>query len=266
MRTRPSGAALCAVLAVSAALPGAAEDLPAPPPEARIVWLGELHDNPAHHRVQAGIVARLAPTALVFEMLEPRHAEAPADRADAGALAAAWEWADRGWPDFAMYHPIVAAAPEAAIRGAARPPGAVRRAVGEGALMVFGADGARFGLDVPLAPEEQAAREALQDAAHCGALPEGLLPGMVEAQRLRDADLAAAALAALNETGGPVAVIAGTGHVRADWGAPAMVARAAPDVAQWTLAQTVGAAEVPADLVLTAEPAPDAGDPCAGFR
>ena len=37
---------------------------------------------------------------------------------------------------------------------------------------------------------EQAAREAEQMAAHCDALPEDILPGFVEAQRLRDAALA----------------------------------------------------------------------------
>ena len=70
--------------------------------------------------------------------------------------------------------------------------GDVRRAVSEGAATVFGGAAPLFGLDAALDPEEQATREAGQMAAHCDALPEDVLPGMVEAQRLRDAALAAA--------------------------------------------------------------------------
>ncbi len=65
----------------------------------------------------------------------------------------------------------------------------------EGAAAVFGAAAARFGLDAPLPEDEQAAREAEQAEAHCGALPAEMLPGMVEAQRLRDAALARAVAA-----------------------------------------------------------------------
>lgn len=263
-------AALLAVAALPAA--GAAE-VPTPPPDVGVVWLGEVHDNPAHHAAQAEVVARLAPSALVLEMLEPRHAEAPVDRADPAGMAAAWEWEARGWPPFALYAPVLLAT-DAPVFGAALPPDAVRASVTEGAAAVFGEDAARFGLDAPLPPGEQAAREGVQAAAHCDALPEAMLPGFVEAQRLRDAALARTALDALEATGGPVAVIAGTGHVRADWGAPAMLARVAPEVAQWTLGQVEGdaadatgaaGATGPFDAVLSAD-APERPDPCAAFR
>ena len=86
-----------------------------------------------------------------------------------------------------------------------------------------------FGLDAALDPEEQATREAGQMAAHCDALPDHVLPGMVEAQRLRDAALSRAIVAAILETdGGPVAVITGNGHARTDWGIPPMLTRALP--------------------------------------
>nr|WP_238941400.1 ChaN family lipoprotein [Jannaschia sp. Os4] len=249
--------------ALVAAGPATADTAPLPPAGAQVVWLGEVHDNPDHHRVQAGIVAALDPSALVLEMLEPRHAAAPVDRGDVAAMDAAFEWSARGWPDLAMYAPILAQG--APLYGAALPPDEVRRAVSDGALAVFGTGGARFGLDRPLPPEQQAEREAGQAAAHCEALPEEMLPGFVEAQRLRDAALADAALRALAETGGPVAVIAGTGHVRADWGAPSMVALAAPEVAQWTLGQGEGELDGPFDAVAVAD-APERGDPCAAFR
>ena len=74
--------------------------------------------------------------------------------------------------------------------------------------------------------------------AHCDALPEDMLPGMVAVQRLRDAVLARAVVRAMDDTGGPVAVITGNGHARRDWGMPAMLARAAPDLDVWVLGQT----------------------------
>ncbi len=188
-----------------------------------VVFLGEVHDNPLHHAAQARIVAALEPSAIVFEMVEPDHALALTDdfRANALQLEAALEWEARGWPDFAMYYPIFAAAPEAGIFGGALPRETVRSAVSEGAAQVFGEAAMLFGLDQPLSDQEQEAREALQMAAHCDALPLEMLPGMVEAQRLRDAALARAVVSALGQGGeGPVVVIAGNGHVREDWGVP----------------------------------------------
>ena len=103
--------------------------------------------------------------------------------------------------------------------------------------------------------------------AHCDALPEDILPGMVEAQRLRDAALARAVLAAMAETGGPVAVITGNGHARRDWGLPRMLARAAPDLTLVSIGQFEAPPEddPPFDLWLVTTPAPR-DDPCAAFR
>jgi uncharacterized iron-regulated protein len=107
--------ALALKVALCAAGPAAAQD---------VAILGEVHDNPAHHAEQAAQVARLQPASIVFEMLSEAQAErvTPALRGDAEALGAALGWAESGWPDFSMYHPIFTAAPEAAIYGALVPP------------------------------------------------------------------------------------------------------------------------------------------------
>ncbi|MBK1636223.1 ChaN family lipoprotein [Rhodovulum adriaticum] len=245
-------------------VPAALSDLP----PADVVVLGELHDNPHHHANQAAAVAAMQPAALVFEMLTPEQAArvTPELRGDAQALGAALEWADSGWPDFAMYHPIFTAAPQAAIYGAALPREQVRRAVGEGAAAVFGADAGTFGLDRPLPEDQKITREAAQMTAHCNALPEAMLPGMVEAQRLRDAAFARATLTALRETGGPVVVITGNGHARTDWGLPHALRLAAPDVSLLSVGQLESAPEgtPPHDLWLVTDPA-DRPDPCAAF-
>jgi uncharacterized iron-regulated protein len=234
---------------------------------ADVVILGEIHDNPEHHRNQALAVAALKPRALVFEMLTPQQAmQTPPDRSDAAGLARAFDWQNSGWPDFAMYHPIFAAAPEARIYGGDLPPGDAQRAVSDGAAPVFGTDAALYGLATRLAPEDQTAREAEQRDAHCNALPEDLLPGMVEAQRLRDAALARAVVQALDETGGPVAVITGSGHARVDVGVPAVLDLVVPQARVLSVGQieAPAAAEQPYDLWIVTPPAAR-DDPCATF-
>jgi hypothetical protein len=186
--------------------------------------------------------------------------------ADAARLGAALGWEAMGWPDFAMYHPVFVAAGDAAHVGAAVPEGDVRRAFDEGAAAVFGAGAAAFGL-AALAPDDQAAREAEQAEAHCGALPDEMLPGMVEVQRLRDAAFARAALAAFDASGGPVVVITGTGHARADVGVPAAILAARPEVTVWALGQVEAdpGPDAPFDAVnVTAAVARD--NPCAVFE
>lgn len=260
-------AALCLALAASATAgeiwPEGLDALPS----ADVVILGEVHDNPAHHANQARAVAALKPAALVFEMLTPEEAaRTPADRRDAAAMAAALGWDASGWPDFAMYHPIFLAAPEARVFGGEVERDSARRAVSEGAAVVFGPEAARYGLDQALPPAEQAARDAEQFAAHCEAMPIEMMGGMVEAQRLRDAALARAVVQAMAETGGPVAVIAGSGHARKDWGLPAVLAMAAPELRVLSIGQGEAGperdAEAPFDLWLVTPPA-EREDPCA---
>lgn len=234
-----------------------------------VVLLGEIHDNPVHHMAQAALVSRVAPAALVFEMLTGDQAAGAQGNlvADRGALADALGWADSGWPDFAMYHPIFLAAPDAAIFGAAIPRGHARKAMDAGLAETFGTEAEAYGLTEPLAATEQEQREQLQFRAHCDALPEEMLAAMVDVQRLRDARLAQVTLQALSETGGPVAVITGNGHARADWGIPRFLRRAAPGVTYFALGQTEeGAVLVGAfDAVLDA-PGVDRPDPCEAFR
>ncbi len=229
-------------LAAVSVLPGTA---PAGPVEDLLRWrdvviLGEVHDNPAHHETQARLARAVAPKALVFEMLSPDQAGRITDdlRADREALAETLDWENSGWPDFAMYYQIMQAAPGAAIYGAGVPRDAARAAFEAGIVESFGADAASYGLDRPLPDDQLEARLDLQREAHCDALPEEMLPVMVDAQRLRDMTLADAALRALRDTGGPVAVITGNGHARADWGVPALLANAGSGVAVFALGQS----------------------------
>ena len=234
-----------------------------------VVIMGEVHDNPVHHANQADWVARLSPTAVVFEMLTPELADKARPAVmDNAALADLFQWEQRGWPDFGMYAPIFRAAPKAAVIGGDVPAAQLRTALREGAAAAFGEAAPLFALNRPLPRPESEAREALQAEAHCNALPTEILPGMVEAQRLRDAALAQGVVAGLLLTGGPVAVITGNGHARTDWGLPAALRAALPDAR----VLSIGQFETPPDFdplhdlfTLTAAP-PRSGDPCDVFR
>jgi uncharacterized iron-regulated protein len=191
------------------------------------VLLGEKHDNPDHHRLQAWLVERLAAAgrrpAVVLEMLDASQREALARHLrerprDAAGLGAAVDF-EVGWGPWELYRPIAEAAlaaglplvagnlSPAELRRASAPPGPER----DPALR------SRLGLDRPY-PEAARAQLARQiDAGHCGLAPATAIATMIDAQRARDAALADALVQA--GTDGAV-LIAGSGHTRADLGVP----------------------------------------------
>ena len=237
-------------------------------PSADIVIIGEQHDHAQHHENQALIVTALKPQAIVFEMLSPEQVaqSAGVDPSDAEALEAAFDWHAGGWPDFALYHPIFVAAAEAVWFGAALPREQVRASISKGAAQVFGPDAERFGLLADLPEAQQSVREGLQMASHCDALPPEMLPGMVEAQRLRDSHFARVALDALHRHGAPVVVIVGNGHARTDWGMPHALRSAAPELNVLSIGQVSKEADVPFDRWIKTDPFKAPGDPCAAFK
>ena len=228
---------------------------------ADIVVLGEIHDSAEAHARQAELVEALEPSALVFEMLSPAQVAGAAgvDRSDAAALGGALDWDEAAWGPFDAYAPIFAAAPDAALHGAALPR--------EALSAIVAGEEEPGGRVPPLGDDLRAVLEAEQDAAHCGMLPPELLPGMVDAQRARDRHFADVALDAWTVNGPPVVVIAGTGHARTDVGVPAMIAFTDPQLSVWALGQVEG--EVPEDAPFDSVevvPAVERGDPCEAFR
>jgi len=248
------------LIAVLFSCPAAAQD---------VYIIGEIHDNPAHHRVQADMVAELVPAALVLEMLSAEQADliTPELRRNETAMNAALGWDESGWPDFKHYYPIIRSAPQARIYGAGLTRQQARQAV-KGDFEPFLGDAVdEYRLRDPLPDDEQAAREALQMAAHCDALPKSALAGIVMVQRLRDAMLSETIRTAMADTGGPVVVITGNGHARRDWGAPAFLARLAPDIEIRVIGQTEDDAPLEGefDEVISA-PAAEREDPCGQFQ
>ena len=92
---------------------------------ADFVLLGERHDNPDHHMLQAEVLRSLIAVgrrpAVGFEMLGLDDASTIAGHLaaapnDAAGLGRAVNWNQRGWPDWAMYQPIAEAALQAKLR------------------------------------------------------------------------------------------------------------------------------------------------------
>jgi uncharacterized iron-regulated protein len=236
---------------------------------AHVVFLGEIHDNPTHHLIQSDLMAGLGPSAVVFEMLTPEQAALM----EAGPFKTLTEldaligWEAAGWPDISIYGPVISQSMGKPIYGAGVPRAQVRPVMETSAAKAFGPEAARFGLSAPL-PEDQAiARNKLQADAHCGAMPDEMLPLMVEVQRFRDARLAQVALEAFETHGPPVVVITGNGHARKDWGAPFALFQANPAI----LIAAVGLFEKPQEkrppydswMVTEAIERPD---PCLAFK
>jgi uncharacterized iron-regulated protein len=241
----------------------------------RFVLLGEKHDNPDHHRLQAWVVDALVAAgrrpAVAFEMFRADQADAiarhlAASPGDARGLADALDWRRSGWPAWSMYEPIVEVALRAKlpIVAANLSPAATAALRRGGVTTLDPAEITRLGLDRPL-PEDVRQRLAtdIRDG-HCGQLPEHAVEPFILVQRARDAHMAAA----LRSAGGEGAMlIAGVGHVRRDAGVP----RGLPDAETATVAFVEVRAGIAAPPALAVDyvwitPGVDDRDPCERFR
>ncbi len=201
-----------------------------------IVLVGETHDNPDHHQLQATLLHAFGEThdapAVVFEMLDHEQQQTVdstlrAHPGDVDALAQAVGWASSGWPAWSMYRPVfeTALAAHGAVLAAGLERGAAMRIAHEGVASLDPIMVQSFGLAGPLPADLQAAMRREMSESHCGLLPEAMLDSMVLVQRVRDA-LLAERLHAGAERGHGALLIAGAGHVRRDRGVPAQLARA----------------------------------------
>lgn len=195
--------------------------------DARLLILGEAHDNAGHHRLQTLLLRAVLEAGrrpvLAMEQFDAGYQAAidaaiDAARAaggsngtpDAERIAAAGKFDREGWrwPD---YRPLVALALEYDL------PLKAANFSREDARALMRSGQPAAGLPAA-APTLRNALEQDIVEGHCGHRPSGtLLSGMVEAQRARDARMAAA-LAAAGKSG--AVLIAGAGHARRNRGAP----------------------------------------------
>jgi uncharacterized iron-regulated protein len=246
--------------------------------EADFVLLGELHDNPHHHARRARLLSGLGTQASVVAEHLPRGA-APTLPADAAgeSLRKALEaggFDPQGWR-WPLHEPLFIAIAQAGmtLRGGNLERAAARRVAREG-TSALPADLAPWMAAAPLTRAAQAAMEQDLIRGHCGHLDAGRMPGMVAAQRARDAAMAHVLLAERERRRSapgrhPVVLLAGNGHVRADYGVPTMLA----GQVRGAKILTVGFLEPAPDSMATALPfdiawiTPPAmrADPCAAF-
>ena len=203
---------------------------------ARYRLLGEVHDNAVHHLIRARLIDAIAATgarpAVVLEQFDLDHDEAliaaQAGGANADQLAEAGQLDGKGW-QWPLHKPILEAAlahglpiragnlPRAQLREEERVADERSKTIGSARFRA-----ARW------TEAQQAALSADIVEGHCGQVPESAIPRIVLAQRLRDAAMAQALVAAATPAG--AILVAGNGHVRSDLGVPVYLhARGLPD-------------------------------------
>ena len=272
----------------------ALKDVIAQAAAADVLVIGETHDNPDHHRLQGRLLAAFAatkrkrsgrPPAIVFEMIDTDRDAALArvngktDRTADDIFDAA-EWDTSGWPARAIYRPVMqAAARSGGPVVAAGLPRQTVRTVGRQGLKALPPARRQALRLAPLPPAHQESLERQIVKSHCDMIPRQAAAAMSGVQRLRDALLAERVMQALKENGS-VVLITGTGHARADRGAPLYIRRHDPQVKTFVVWLAEAREEArdwrdllpedarPAELadVVVVTPRAERKDPCEEFR
>jgi uncharacterized iron-regulated protein len=255
----------------------------------RFVMLGERHDNPDHHVLQAKLVRAMVEAgrhpAVGFEMLSTDDTAAVArylarSPKDAAGLGDAVNWRRTGWPEWRFYQPIAQAALDGGLPiVAANLSKPATDAVRKNGLTGLGP---ALTTQLRLAEPSPETRTAMADeirAAHCGQVPEDMIARMVDIQWARDARMAAS-LARIGQPRDGAVLITGAGHARRDRGVPVHLARQAPGasiasvafvevepaaVKPGDYAARFGATALPFDYVWFT-PKIDEADPCEKFK
>ncbi len=224
---------------------------------ADLVLLGEVHDNPDHHILQARLVRTIVASehrpALALEMLTSdlqAGVDAARTRTPREPENLAEVWKQGGWPDFDLYRPVLAAGLEVGlpIVAANLPRAEVRALVTRGIDSADPALRRRLEAGPALPPEAIAELRAEMKEAHCGELPDAMLDPLILAQRARDATMSERLAEASRDRGG--ILITGKGHARAR-DVPAWLAIDAPGrkVVSVAFVEVDPAEKAPADYV-----------------
>ncbi|MEK6712075.1 MAG: ChaN family lipoprotein [Nitrospinota bacterium] len=254
--------------------------------QAKVIYLGERHDNPIHHQLQAkalkALLARGRKPALGFEMFTTEAAPALAKLlagpgADLSKVPEVTGWRRRGWPDWEMYAPLVEIAHGAGLPVLATDlPRELAARVARGGLGELPVPLAK---ELALGPPDPALRAAVVEEffdSHCRVIPRERLGGLFEAWRARNRMMALSLARALKGGADGAALITGAGHADRVTGIPPDLAALAPGTGQFSLAfAEVRAGEEKPEAYLLRPGAHDAlwftaphprEDPCVKFR
>ena len=218
---------------------------------ARFVLLGEIHDNPVHHQLQARIgdvAARSDMTragmAMVFEMV-PASLQPVLDKwqrqpgLDLKALGQELNWEKRGWPAFEIYLPVFKIAFQHKMRLLAGDMDRQElRSIGRLGIKAIPAGRIeQLFLDQPYSQSMIRELDELLYQSHCKLVPRSALHPMRLVQQARDGAMARAMIQAAGKSV-KVILIAGAGHIRNDWGVPRLLRKASPRAGIVTIAFT----------------------------
>jgi uncharacterized iron-regulated protein len=239
---------------------------------AEVIYLGELHDNPRHHAIQARILEALLAAgsrpALAFEMVpETRQADLEAAvRSDAGPAEVdrRLDWSAQGWPDFGMYWPLFELARKHGLPviGTDLNPDLARR-IGRAGLAAAGEDPARLRSALVDDPARDKAIARRLRAAHCDQISEDRAIRMLDGWYAHNVVIARRVRGGL-EQATQVVVIIGRGH-QSPGGVPEQLAALRPGTRQFVVGLYEGQADGPTEPlsdVLWVTPARPHPNPC----
>ena len=167
----------------------------------RYILMGEVHDNPDHHVIQANLIETIASArrrpSVVFEMV-PRSLAMEISRYDLASDSALDEfakklrWEERGWYSWDIYRPVALAAARNRLPMIAGDlDRTLLRAISKNgwtALTTEQIDD--FAINSNLPSQLEAELLNILDSSHCGMMPSTVLPSMLKVQRARDGSMA----------------------------------------------------------------------------
>ena len=194
------------------------------------IGLGETHDNPDHHLLQAWIIEQIAKNGarkpdIVMEMIDSSQNETLQKYLSQKAptvlgIRKTLNWDKSGWPDWSLYAPItqVSLAAKLNIR-AGNPTKKLSKKIGRKGFTLLGETretNLHLQRNLPPVLVEDLQNQIV--TGHCNMMPRSATMPMVRIQRLRDAVMAENVLKSAPPHG--AILIAGSGHVRLDRGVP----------------------------------------------
>lgn len=195
---------------------------------AKVILIGEKHDHPAHHKIQAQLIERLSSQLIEgfwFEHFDRTLKKKLKGFDTAGktpeSLRQVVDWDKSGWPEWSLYEPlfIEVLKQNRPLFAANLDRNAIGAVMKSGYELVFNLGAVRtlqLKQDLPNGLNKKLAD--LMETTHCHSMPDSLKRKMVRAQRAKDAYMALS-LGSPSQ-GGVKVFIAGNGHVRNDWGVP----------------------------------------------
>ncbi len=195
----------------------------------KFILLGEIHDNPDHHRAQAWVISELTALhrrpSIVMEQIRADQAGVlklfmSGKHKTAERMGPAIGWERSGWPKWSLYQPIAKAALAAGLPIYAGDTSKdMNRKVGKQGFKALPPEEVEsLGLRHPLGRRLDKALASDLVASHCDMMPASMMGPMALVQRYRDAHLARAMREA--DKGDGALLITGNGHARTDRAVP----------------------------------------------